>query len=310
VLIAQLSTASGVRSPLSHVADQVFLELAKEIEGQGVKRQVVADMFGMALRSYTKKMNRLTESASFRDRTLWEAIFAFVDEETPTRSRVVERFSADGEREVAAVLKDLVRSGLIYVTGTGKDSVYGVTSAEVRASLQRRQDVDAIASILWLKVFRAEATSKAELLAAVNDDAELLGLALDVLLESGRVIAKQGHFEATNFMVPLGAEQGWESAILDHFRAATSAIAAKVRAGRATAQRDDRVGGSTFTFTVHPEHPRRQEVYGLLPQVRSSVQELWDEVASYNRQNPPDPGTAERVSFYLGQNIEAQEDSE
>jgi len=38
VLIAQLSTAAGLRSPLAHVADQVFLSLAQEIERQGVSR--------------------------------------------------------------------------------------------------------------------------------------------------------------------------------------------------------------------------------------------------------------------------------
>src|SRR6185436_9692055 len=88
VLLAQLSTASGVRSPLAHVADQVFLELAREIEAQGVRRQVVADMFGMALRSYQKKMNRLTEGTSVRKHTLWEAVLEFVEEEQPTRARV------------------------------------------------------------------------------------------------------------------------------------------------------------------------------------------------------------------------------
>ena len=72
VLIAQLSTSAGVRAPLAHVADQVFLELAREIEALGVGRRVAADMFGMALRSYQKKMQRLTESASEpgRDGTL------------------------------------------------------------------------------------------------------------------------------------------------------------------------------------------------------------------------------------------------
>ena len=39
VLIAQLSTSSGIRAPLAHVADQVFLELAREIEAQGVAAQ-------------------------------------------------------------------------------------------------------------------------------------------------------------------------------------------------------------------------------------------------------------------------------
>lgn len=35
VLIAQLSTAAGIRAPLAHVADQVFVELSRELEAQG-----------------------------------------------------------------------------------------------------------------------------------------------------------------------------------------------------------------------------------------------------------------------------------
>lgn len=34
VLIAQLSTSAGIRAPLSHIADQVFLDLAAEIEAE------------------------------------------------------------------------------------------------------------------------------------------------------------------------------------------------------------------------------------------------------------------------------------
>ena len=49
VLIAQISTSAGIRAPLAHVADQVFLDLAREIERQGVRQKVVADMFGVAL---------------------------------------------------------------------------------------------------------------------------------------------------------------------------------------------------------------------------------------------------------------------
>ena len=44
VLIAQLATAGGARAPLSHIAGQVFLELANELESQGVGRKVSADM--------------------------------------------------------------------------------------------------------------------------------------------------------------------------------------------------------------------------------------------------------------------------
>jgi hypothetical protein len=37
LLIAQLSTAAGIRAP-SHIADRVFLSLARQIEAQGVGR--------------------------------------------------------------------------------------------------------------------------------------------------------------------------------------------------------------------------------------------------------------------------------
>src|SRR5262245_58246045 len=92
VLLAQISTSDGSRSPLSHVADQVFFELAKEIEAQGIKRRVAADMFGMALRAYQKKTRRLTESASARDRTLWQAVLELIEQGETTRSRIEKRF--------------------------------------------------------------------------------------------------------------------------------------------------------------------------------------------------------------------------
>jgi predicted acetyltransferase len=72
VLIAQLSTAAGIRAPLAHVADRIFVELAQEIERQGVGHKVVADMFGMALRTYQKRVQRLSESTTARGRTLWK----------------------------------------------------------------------------------------------------------------------------------------------------------------------------------------------------------------------------------------------
>ncbi len=49
ILIAQLATSGGARAPLAHVASQVFLDLADELDAQGVSRKVSADMFGMGL---------------------------------------------------------------------------------------------------------------------------------------------------------------------------------------------------------------------------------------------------------------------
>jgi hypothetical protein len=77
VLIAQLSTAAGLRAPLAHVADQVFVELSRELEAQGLGRKVVADMFGMALRGYwTPRARAFGSTQSQRQSTTRQATLA------------------------------------------------------------------------------------------------------------------------------------------------------------------------------------------------------------------------------------------
>lgn len=304
VLLAQLSTASGVRSPLAHVADQVFLELAREIEAQGVRRQVVADMFGMALRSYQKKMNRLTESVSVRKRTLWEAVLEFVEDEQPTRARVIERFQHDGEREVASVLADLVRTGLLFSTGSGETAIYGVTTPAMRDRVEQQQDFDAVVNLMWMKIFRREAVTEAELGAALPVDPATIRRGLHELSASGRVRQVDGQLVSCNMVLPLGADIGWEAAVLDHFRAVATAIATKVRGGLTGSKTSDGVGGSTFTFTVTPDHPLGSEVRDLFRRTRLEAQDLWNRVSAHNDTHEPAPDQATKLTFYVGQSIE------
>jgi len=49
VLIADLATASGVRSPVAHVAQEVFVELVTELRALGCGRSIIANRFGTAL---------------------------------------------------------------------------------------------------------------------------------------------------------------------------------------------------------------------------------------------------------------------
>src|SRR6185436_4601228 len=93
LLIAQLGTRAGLRAPLAHIADQVFLELANEIEAQGVSRNVAADMFGLALRSYQKKVTRLRASVTRDEQTLWQSVLQLVTERSgATREQVLAAF--------------------------------------------------------------------------------------------------------------------------------------------------------------------------------------------------------------------------
>ena len=301
VLLAQLSTAAGVRAPLAHIADQVFLDLAREIEAQGVRRKVVADMFGLALRSYQLKVQRLVETASAQ-RSLWRDIYTRLEESSATRGELEQAFHAEEPKGVAAVLNDLVDSGLAYSSGRGARAVYGLTSEKDRARLTETSNTETLANIAWLYLATQGEMGPPELkrLLGCNDDD--LARVIARLCADGRIEQRGEELQALNFEIPVGAEEGWEAAVCDHFRAVTTAIAAKIN--QATAKASDVVGGTTLTFTVHDEHPHRDEVYGLLRRFRAEASPLWERVAEHNRKVPP-PRGADRVTFYFGQNVTA-----
>jgi predicted acetyltransferase len=307
VLIAALSTASGIRAPLAHVADQVFLELAKEIESSGVGRKVVADMFGLALRTYQMKVQRVSENVSTRNRSLWEAIYQRILEAgSVSRPQVEERFKREASDDVAAVLHDLVTSGLVRADRRGADAVYEASPARAASA---GGDVESLALVVWVCVYRKQAVTPSELVRTLGASSESIQAALGALLADGRVRWNvQGDaLLADVFVVPVGATQGWEAAVFHHFSAVAAAIAAKVQRGPGS-RADDRIGGATLAFDVCPGHPYEAEVYGLLQRVRADVNELWNRVSAHNRSQPIDDSVKVKVAFYFGQNIEQDVD--
>lgn len=308
VLIAQLSTAAGVRSPLAHVADQVFLSLAQEIERAGVGRKVVADMFGLALRTYQRKVQRLEESTSVRGRTLWEAVLGFIGDEGPVhRERVLEKFERDDQLAVTAVLNDLITSGLVYCSGRAEAAVYGVTSDADRRELGREDTLEVLSTLLWGAVFRQPGTTTRALLRECREPEHAVRAALERLLADGRVSRDEADDDAplrsSAFTIPPGATVGWEAAALDHFQAAARAIAERAVARAAGDVGTIRSGGTTLHFGIRPGHPYEAQVLGLLARVRGELDQLWQKVAQHNREHPAPDDEATRVTFYFGQSV-------
>jgi hypothetical protein len=199
---------------------------------------------------------------------------------------------------------------LVYATGAGEHAVYGVTSEEVRNRVTQSSRLEGLMNVVWLKVFRGEAQSVDALCSQLPVDAAQTRLAVEELLAIGRLGQGPHGLTSTNVVLPLGAEHGWEAAILDHFRAVAVAIGTKLRAGFDGAQANDRIGGSTFTFTLDAAHPDADEVYGLLRELRARVQGLWERASAYNTAHAPDEASATRVTFYLGQSLEENADGE
>ena len=138
VLIAQLATAGGTRAPLAQVANQVFLDLVREVERQGVSRKVSADMFGLGLRTYQRKIQRLTASVTGGGQTLWVAVLEYVESHSPvSRAELLGHFSRDDETLVRGVLHDLCESRLVTAEGSGAGVTYRIVTEEELARLRQ-----------------------------------------------------------------------------------------------------------------------------------------------------------------------------
>jgi hypothetical protein len=291
------------------VADEVFVSLAREIEAQGVRRKVAADMFGLALRTYQKKLHRLTESVTQHERTLWEAVLDFIAEGgSVSRRDVVRHFSHDGEREVVAVLTDLVGSGLVHAAGRGTGAVYGVTTDAERRALTEAADAESVAAFAWVALRATPGVTRAALSDSLRVDLDTIREAVKRLVADGRVEENDDTDDGPLFARPLvilvGAEMGWEAAVLDHFRAVANAIAAKVRHGQTRSAGNDVLGGTTLSFNLGPHHPHWDRVHGLLSRTRAEAVRLWDEVEAHNLAHPVPEDQETRVWFYAGQYVE------
>jgi hypothetical protein len=316
VLSANLATAAGVRAPLAHVADQVFVELAKEIESQGVSRKVVADMFGLALRTYQKRVQRLTESVTESQQTLWAAVLDFVvqKEGSVAREEVIRRFRYDGERQVASVLNDLVSSGLLYRSGRGDNCVYGATSEQDYARYIQSSRQGPLSDVVVVTVYRNPGCTLADLCGILPFDEEEIRTALDEALAECRIeediAAEPPSYSASTVTVPVGSAKGWEAAVFDHYQAVCTAIAKKLAAGQAKSENADMVGGATLSFDIAPDHPFEHQVKSLLQRTRQDVNVLWMAVDAYDKANPIAEEDKTRVVFYFGQYMDEPEPEE
>jgi len=307
VLIAQLATASGSRAQLAHTANQVFSSLVQELKAQGVGNKVIADMFGLTLRTYHNKIARLAESSTDRGRSLWEALLAYVQERgSVSRLQVLHRFRADDEATVRGVLKDLVDTGMLFRTGRGDVTTYRAASPEESAEVTGDAE-ERIAAFAWVAIHRYGPVTRAELAGHVPAGDEALERALHRLTESGRVTRAERDgrvlYASAECVIPIGDAAGWEAAVFDHYQAMVTAICTKLRLGKRRAVASEWVGGSTYGFDVWEGHPHHEEVTGFLRATRERAVALRKRVEAHNASHSPPDGATRHVIAYVGQTV-------
>jgi hypothetical protein len=313
VLIAELATAGGLRAPLAHVAEQVFLELAQELERQGVTQSVSADMFGLALRTYQRRTQRIEKSDTERGRSLWEAVFDRIREGgVVPREEIFRRFRHDDEVSLRAVLRDLTESGLVFSSGSGRHAVYRLATEEEMGALRRTGDRAALDALVWSIVFREGPITLARLVELCRLDAEKIEPVAEELVRGGRLERREsgGRVEYHSRELVLGFDDpaGWEAAVLDHFCALVRTIGKKLAADQKASAKDE-IGGSTYHFVLWRGHPLADEVLGELRRFRERHSALRDRIDRYNAEHGI-PANNLSVTAYYGQCAVASDDEE
>jgi hypothetical protein len=316
VLVAQLATAAGARASLSNTANQVFLSLVGELKEQGLSNKLIADMFGLSLRTYHNKVRRLSESSTDHGHSLWNAVLGFVQERgNVSRAEVLLRFSRDDSATVRSVLVDLTETGLIYQKGTGDRLSYRAAKPSELDAPDEARETPALANLLWIAIARDSPISRDRLLQLLRMDEALLDSVLAPLLADGRVTMRSGEggteYATSECVIPIGAPAGWEASVFDHYQAMVTAMCTKLRRAASTTVRGEWVGGSTYGYEVWPGHPLHDEVVGFLQATRDRASDLRTRVDAHNLGRLASQSSVRRVIAYVGQTvIEADEAGE
>ncbi|WP_437951840.1 hypothetical protein WME98_14440 [Sorangium sp. So ce296] len=207
VLIAQLATSGGWRAPLAQLADQVFQDLATELERQGVSRKVSADMFGMGLRSYQRRVRRITESSVERGRSLWEAVLDYIRRRGITpRAEILRVFAAEDDVLLRGVLFDLCESRLIFQAGQGAQVVYRAVSDEELGALRALRSGEGVDELAWAIIYREGPLTRDELLQRTHIERAELDAVLGRLVESAQQAPNGANI---TFLGAVGTFERW-----------------------------------------------------------------------------------------------------
>lgn len=302
-LVATLATTGHSSVSVGHLADLFFITLADDLlDAQGRSQKVVADLFQLPLRTFRYRLKTMRESATQRGQTLWRVVFEYVRAEGPVRHIDVEqRFIREDQKVLWSILRDMVDSGLIFQSGSGRQKRYMAAS---EPHFDSNGSAEADAHLLWVAVYTHPRSTRHALAAVMGAGGSAvqtarLDAALETLLADGRIVMVGNdedapRYETPGFDLQPDLPEGPFAAVYDHFRAVTGTLRARMAGGVDI----ERCGGSTFRFEVWDGHPSADAVEGLLADTRRRMVDLIEQVDAIT---PPPEGERRRTLFYFGQ---------
>lgn len=313
VMIARLSTARGIRAPLGHVANQVFLDLAGSLQSQGVRHKVIADMFGLTLGAYHGKLRRLQSESESRKRSVWENVIRFLEShKTVRRSELMHRFRFEDPLVLGSVLQDLVNSEIGFREDEGGDVIYGLHAPDSFAP-PGNLDAEALALSVWVTVHRLGPMT----FASLRDHLPMLSetqikASLETLRKEQRVqkCVEKGAvlYAGTDIFIDGDSDAERIGAMIDHYGAVINTLCRSAEESLKTSERKT-ARGSTYHFDLNAHHVLRDEVLAFFEHVRKQGAELLERVDAENARHTPN-ASLNRLVFYCGYHLEELNESE
>lgn len=307
-LIARIITLTNARPNLAHLQEDFFYELSVHLQNYGVPRRVAADMFGLAMRSYLRRIKKYNDELSDREHqlSLWQIVYSKISESPDIqRQKLLDSFSFSHRDSVCSVLKHLCEAGL--VTEHRRD---GVISYSARERDANELDVDEVAQYLWVMIFVHDESSFPH--EQLLDEAiplfgeQMVSAGLDLLIDDGCVDKLLHDGTCSYSTVRSNPEQpfGWLVAISIHLDSVFEAVITKLTMMQSEADLDADVRGGTWTFKLRGDHPFKDRVSHLFDGYQKNVKELFASVHQYNESHPDHDDSDEyQVDFYMGQGV-------
>lgn len=309
-LTAQMSVdvihASGARPDLKHIMDEVFMTFAEQFHEIGLPRSVAADMFGLVVRSYLKRIQNYEENRGEVSQPLWKRILLLIAEEPNIDlETLLSRFPVGYVKSVKTSLNDLCDQGVLVETRRRK-----VVRYTIGLDTQVEEDkYEQVKQFVWLLIFNAKQPLTHEKISQTLHpvySGELIEQCLGDLIAEGRVAQNQSTTPSS--YVNNGQETpppfGWESAVYMHLHAVFNALMLKLN----MMIHDDApnvpghyIGGSTWTFRLWEGHPMEDEVLNTLSQQREAMQVLFER--SKTHEEPEDQEQIYQCDLYVGQGL-------
>lgn len=306
-LIARVITLTNARPNLAHLHEDFFYELSKHLQTYGVPRRVAADMFGLAMRSYLRRIRKYSNDLDYREHqlSLWQIVYETISEKPGIqRQSLLDSFSFSQYDSVCSVLRHLCEVGLVVENKTNGHKCYNACRNNLT-----KISVDEVAQYIWAMVFMHGETTYpySSLLREAGPlfGEDLVSSALNVLVEDGYIVQvdENGPSYST---VKNNLEQpfGWLVAVTIHIDSIFEAIVTKLSLLHEESQHQIDVRGGTWTFRLHHNHPFKKRIESLFDSYEKQIKELFVLVRTHNDSIATQHDDEEfQIDFYMGQGV-------